>query len=762
MASLWRVLSAMSTKSKQTQTRRRRISGAPGRRSYRPRIDALEGRVTPADSLTHVATIAGVVTLAGPVVDSHGNLFAPYRVHDNSSGKAGGVLEVFPDGQGKPDFANFDVSVGAPNTHLVIDSSGNLYGTTDQDNVFKVTRSGGLTILGTLDSNTTGFGAGAGDLLLANGVLYGTAYGGGPNNSNNGTVFSLPAGGGKPTLLGAFNGTNGQTPMGGLILCNGILYGTTARGGAYNSGTVFSVPATGGGDIQTVADIPAGQTANPHLVMSGTAQNEYLYGTFHPDFGGTTGSFFKVRPRPHSQLVSESFNVIGFGGGEPISGLIDDGGSIIGAVSETGGKQGVGDVFRIDTDSFTVSVLRSFEHDGDSGALPFGSLSVDRKGNVYGASRGRDGIGNDTVIFWKLSGLKPAPAPPPTPRPPTIVFNEFSTQDSANLTIDYTVAHNDAETPFALDVYRSTAALWNRGKQVAVANLTILGKNAGNGPHTIVIGPGSPYGYAFLPSQPDALRPDLTHTHVLAVADSGGAVNPKDSANPPSASFQIHVIAVIAHGYSTDLASAQATNTAYAHLLQSDGYELGIPWNWASTTSVSTKKTPIQKLLPNSARDLANTVEARARQISTGNDIVDVNFIGYSRGAVLVSEVLSDIFNDNNSSKAVKQLKCGYMMETLIDPHPANNNYPQEWAGENHQYSADHGPMVDYLVAPILSQIGDFQRIVRDPNTFIPPNVRAAADFYQHTSVSELTGTEGLVNLWGEDPSLIINGCIWF
>src|SRR5262249_26525553 len=127
-------------------------------------------------------------------------------------------------------------------------------------------------------------------------------------------------------------------------------------------------------------------------------------------------------------------------------------------------------------------------------------------------------------------------------------------------------------------------------------------------------------------------------------------------------------------------------------------------------------------------------------------------------------EALDDIFKDNNSSKAVKQLKDGYMMETLIDPHPAHNDRPQRWAGENHQYSASHG--VSSLEGIILSQYRSFQSIVQDPNTTIPPNVRAAADFYQHTTVKELPPfsildpydtSEALLNLWGEDPSLITN-----
>jgi len=349
-------------------------------------------------------------------------------------------------------------------------------------------------------------------------------------------------------------------------------------------------------------------------------------------------------------------------------------------------------------------------------------------------------------------------APTPTGPPVAIVVNSVSTSDSTNLTIAYTVANNNSNVSFSLGVYRSTAAYWNQGSQVAVALLTIQGTNAQNGSHTIVVGPNSPGGsYTFLPSQADALRPDLSYTHVLAVADPDGALNGNDATNPPTASFQIHVLAVIAHGYSLDLKAAQAANTQYATQLQNTGYEQGIAWNWASTTSKGTKKQPIAQLIPDSAADLVKAIDADAQKISAPDDVVDVNFIGYSRGTVLISEALEDLYKDNQTSLAVQSLKDGYMMETLIDSHPANDTQPPGWKGENHQYSRANGLFDDLLVGPLVSKLNEFQKEVKDPNAFIPPNVRAVAEFYQHTPVDQLSGTEALLNVWGEDPPMIPN-----
>ena len=69
----------------------------------------------------------------------------------------------------------------------------------------------------------------------ANGDLFGTTDAGGANND--GTVFEIAktAHGyaSTPTTLVSFNGTNGASPVGGLIAdAHGDLFGTTEFGGA--------------------------------------------------------------------------------------------------------------------------------------------------------------------------------------------------------------------------------------------------------------------------------------------------------------------------------------------------------------------------------------------------------------------------------------------------------------------------------------------------------------------------------------------------
>jgi uncharacterized repeat protein (TIGR03803 family) len=93
-----------------------------------------------------------------------------------------------------------------------------------------------------------------GNLLFANGLLYGVTESGGRGSclggDGCGAVFAVdPATGGETVLYsfcGKENCADGALPLAGLIAANGMLYGTTISGGDYGRGTVFSVdPATG-------------------------------------------------------------------------------------------------------------------------------------------------------------------------------------------------------------------------------------------------------------------------------------------------------------------------------------------------------------------------------------------------------------------------------------------------------------------------------------------------------------------------------------
>ena len=138
-----------------------------------------------------------------------------------------------------------------PLADLVIDTNGNLYGTTlkggasGKGTVFEVTANGSETVLYNFCSQPgcrDGSSPKAGLILDTNGNLYGTTYYGGAKRGR-GTVFELSASG-TETVLHSFsaNGTDGYNPVAGLVMDDkGNLYGTTLVGGANKGGTVFEV-----------------------------------------------------------------------------------------------------------------------------------------------------------------------------------------------------------------------------------------------------------------------------------------------------------------------------------------------------------------------------------------------------------------------------------------------------------------------------------------------------------------------------------------
>ena len=159
---------------------------------------------------------------------------------------------------------------GFPDAGLIFDKSGNLYGTTltggDVTGCNVETYYGGCGVVFELTPPSSGSGAwtetvlhsftgdadGAfpwsGLIFDSKGNLYGDTTGVDSMTpgvtSGYGTVFELTPSGGSwtETVLHVFDNTDGAEPAATLMLGKkGILYGTTAQGGAYGYGTVFAL-----------------------------------------------------------------------------------------------------------------------------------------------------------------------------------------------------------------------------------------------------------------------------------------------------------------------------------------------------------------------------------------------------------------------------------------------------------------------------------------------------------------------------------------
>ncbi len=180
----------------------------------------------------------GVFPNGGLVIDKAGNLYG--TTFGGGANGWGLVFRVDATGD-ETALYSFTSANGSPVGALSMDSAGNLYGTANGlagvESIFKLdTKENETTLYG-----FPGFDVNGGLLVDGSGNLYGTTLEGG--SAGYGTVFKLDTNGNE-TVLYNFMGTNGDGgfPNGDLITDgSGNLYGTTTQGGAANVGAVFEI-----------------------------------------------------------------------------------------------------------------------------------------------------------------------------------------------------------------------------------------------------------------------------------------------------------------------------------------------------------------------------------------------------------------------------------------------------------------------------------------------------------------------------------------
>jgi uncharacterized repeat protein (TIGR03803 family) len=210
------------------------------------------GKETALHSFAGYPSDGGLPYLAGVIMDAKGNLYGDTMEGGGFNqgvvyklGKSGTLTVLYSFRGG----ADGSLAMGTP----VMDEQRNLYGTTYRGGssgygiVWKVSRKGKETVLHSFAGGTTdGASPQAGVIRDAEGNLYGVTTAGGSGTacgkSGCGTVYKLSKNG-TLTLLHSFAGSDGQYPVGSLIMdANGNLYGTAAYGGSSGYyGTVWKL-----------------------------------------------------------------------------------------------------------------------------------------------------------------------------------------------------------------------------------------------------------------------------------------------------------------------------------------------------------------------------------------------------------------------------------------------------------------------------------------------------------------------------------------
>ncbi len=303
---------------------------------------------------------------------------------------------------------------GSPASGLLIDDNGALYGTTEASNgelagvVFKLTppsSQGGTWVFSALYNFTGGADGGFPNSSLvfdAVGALYGTTTKGGAGGS--GTVFKLapPESAGLPwtqTVLYSFTGgMDGAIPYAPVLFDqSGNLFGTTVRGGASQAGTIFELlaPASSGGayTFESLYSFTNGADGSfPYAGLAfDSATDPALYGTA---FGGGSGYGVAFSLNPPAvpggawvETVLHSFT--GLDGSNPSAGMtyLPATNSFYGTTFAVAGH---GVVFSLSKPvapavSWTYTVIHGFTGTPD-GSNPLAAVTLDCAGNLFGTT----------------------------------------------------------------------------------------------------------------------------------------------------------------------------------------------------------------------------------------------------------------------------------------------------------------------------------------------------------------------------------------
>jgi hypothetical protein len=307
--------------------------------------------------------------------------------------------------------------------------------------------------------------------------------------------------------------------------------------------------------------------------------------------------------------------------------------------------------------------------------------------------------------------------------PLNVAMLSATTTDSQGVTVDYRIGLTAAPShPLEFGVYRSADPNFDASDVLLGSWTTDAGSSdATVGAHqlTIPVAGGLPI---------DAARP-----YVLVVAnpdDAGATTDPSRTA-----SFRTYVIGVVSHGgiinMSWKIAPPWALQTA--KLMQWQGYDAVLPFNWVKDSNTAGRAA-------RQGPKLARQINALAEQFPD-SAVVDLHMVGHSEGTTVNSLALSTL-----QTTAAPQLQRGFVQDTMLDPHAANNNSPGQASTSN-----------TIIGAIARATISGFQRDADDPAVFVPANVDAAEVFYQHTLVQR-THDGGDYNLWGQVPIPNLSG----
>ncbi|MGA2372868.1 MAG: choice-of-anchor tandem repeat GloVer-containing protein [Candidatus Korobacteraceae bacterium] len=297
---------------------------------------------------------------------------------------------------------------GNPLNGLMMGASGSMYGTTsaggayNNGTVFRITPPENFQTIYAFQGGADGSAPQSFLIEDSEGRLYGTTSAGGAFGG--GTVFRITNN--TKTILHSFgSGSDGSAPLGGLVFDHaGNLYGTTSAGGANGNGTVFMLSQRSILWAETVLYSFGTGTdgAVPYAGVTLDSAGDVLGTT---SAGGTSGygTIFELS-KGHSWAETIVYNFQNQDDGSVVyAGLIADGLSNFYGAATQGGSQGGGSIFELTPagSGWNFTPIQSLEGTGISGT--FRNLLLSSSGTLYGTTH-CDGSNNAGTVYELVPG----------------------------------------------------------------------------------------------------------------------------------------------------------------------------------------------------------------------------------------------------------------------------------------------------------------------------------------------------------------------
>lgn len=306
---------------------------------------------------------------------------------------AGTVYRFGPSTTGFAKIFDFDVVNGdGPYVGVIELPNGQLCGTTSHGGegglgtVFQLDKNGSnFSTIHTFDIvNADGVGPVAKLIVATDGWLYGTAEGGG--HEGIGTIFRTDPSSGSLEVVHSFEQSTGTGPAGKLLQAsNGMLYGTAAEAGLFDRGTIFRM-GLGADNFEAIyhfTDLTFdGARPQAGLIQ---ASDGMLYGTTASGGAFGAGSVFRIGMdgTAFAQLFSFNFQETG---NSPSESIIEGSDGKLYGVTAFGGaataSEPNGTAFRLNKDGSGFTVLHTF--DREANGFPAGPLIEGPGGFLFG------------------------------------------------------------------------------------------------------------------------------------------------------------------------------------------------------------------------------------------------------------------------------------------------------------------------------------------------------------------------------------------